>query len=77
MKMRIIIDREDGAKAEIQTGEYSTIDEVLKLLVIALQLEGYDYVKDLAHNAEEEIEELVKEIQGLNKLIDDLEERHD
>jgi hypothetical protein len=75
--MRIIIDREDGAKAEIQTGEYSTIDEVLKLLVIALQLEGYEYVKDLVHNVEEEIEELVKEIQGLNKLIDDLEERHD
>ena len=75
--MRIIIDREDGTKAEIQTGEQSTIDEVLQLLAIALQLDGYDYVKELSYNAEEEIEELVKEIQGLNKLIDDLEERHD
>lgn len=75
--MRIIIDREDGTKAEIQTGEYSTMDEVLKLLVIALQLDGYEYVKELSHNAEEEIQQLVHEINQLNRLIDDLEERHD
>jgi len=77
MKMKIIINREDGTKAEIQTGEHSTIDEVLKLIVIALQLDGYEYVKDLAYNAEEEIAQLVKEIEQLNNLIDDLEERHD
>lgn len=75
--MKIIIEREDGTKAEISTPEHAYLEEVLKLLVIALQLEGFEYVKDLLHNADEEIAQLEDEIKGLNKLIDDLEDRKD
>lgn len=72
--MRIIIERYDGTKAEITTPEQGYLDDVLRLLAIALQLEGYEYVKELRHDAEEEIRQLEEEIKGLNRLIDDLEE---
>lgn len=75
--MKIIIEREDGTKAEITTPQQAYIEEVLKLLTVALQLEGFEYVKDLLHNADEEIAQLEDEIRGLNKLIDDLEDRKD
>lgn len=73
MKMRIIIEREDGTKAEIVTPDSGYLDEVLKLLAIGLQLEGYEYVKELRYDAEEEIRQLEGEIRALNRLIDDLE----
>lgn len=73
MKMRIIIEREDGTKAEISTPENGYVDEVLKLITIALQVEGYEYVKELRYDAEEEIRQLEGEIRALNRLIDDLE----
>lgn len=75
--MKIIIEREDGARAEFNTPEHGYLDEVLKLITLALQFEGYEYVKELRHDAEEEIRQLEEEIVGLNKLIDDLEERED
>jgi len=77
MKMKITITRYDESKVEITTGEHANLDEVLKLLTLALQAEGYEYVKELSYNADEEIAQLVNEINGLNKLIDDLEERND
>ena len=75
--MKITITRYDESKVEITTGEHANLDEVLKLLTLALQAEGYEYVKELSYNAEEEIAQLVNEINGLNKLIDDLEDRND
>jgi len=75
--MKITITRYDESKVEITTGEHANLDEVLKLLTLALQAEGYEYVKELSYNADEEIAQLVNEINGLNKLIDDLEERND
>lgn len=75
--MKITINRTDGSNVEITTGEYANLDEVLQLITLALQAEGYDYVKELSYNADEEIAQLVNEIKSLNKLIDDLEERND
>lgn len=75
--MKITINRTDGSNVEITTGEYANLDEVLQLITLALQAEGYDYVKELSYNADEEIESLVNEIKSLNKLVDDLEERND
>lgn len=73
--MKIIIDKEDGTKAEIRIGEYCNMEEVLKIVTISLQLDGYEYVKGLSYNADEEMDALMKEIQELNNTIDDLENR--
>lgn len=73
--MKIIIDKKDGTKAEIRIGEYCNMEEVLKIVTISLQLDGYEYVKGLSYNADEEMDALMKEIQELNNTIDDLENR--